>query len=76
MTQQQVGEERIYLAYIFFFIVLLIIEGSPVRNLEVGADAEGCCLLACSPVACSVCFLTEPRATSHTGQGPPLLITN
>jgi hypothetical protein len=37
------------------------------RQLEAGADAEAvgeCCLLACSPMACSFCSLIEPRTTS------------
>jgi hypothetical protein len=37
------------------------------RNLEAGANARvtgGCFLLACSIMACSVCFLIKPRTTS------------
>ena len=53
--QMQVGEARVYLAYVP--ISLSITEGSQDRNsnqgriLGTGADAkamEGCCLLACS----------------------------
>ena len=38
------------------------------RNLEAGVDAEtmeGCCLVAYSPMACSACFLIEPRIISR-----------
>ena len=37
------------------------------RNLKAEADVETmeeCCLLACSPMACPVCFLIEARTTS------------
>ena len=40
------------------------------RNLEAGADPEameGCCLLACS-----ACFLIEPR-TTRPGMAPPTM---
>jgi len=51
------------------------------RNLETGADTEvmeECCLLSCSPMACSACFLNgNPRdGTIHNGSDPLLLITN
>ena len=47
---------------------------------EAGADAEvmeGCYLLSCFPLACSGCFLIEPKTTSpemvpHTGGLSPL----
>ena len=42
-------------------------------NLEAGADAaamEGCCLLL--PMACSVCFLTEPRTASPEIRPPTM----
>jgi hypothetical protein len=50
---------------------------------EAEADAEamkGCSLLACFPLACSACFLIEPKTTSlemaPPTRGPPTLITN
>ena len=33
---------------------------------------EGCCLLACFPMACSVCFLIEPR-TTRPGMASPTM---
>ena len=48
---------------------------------EAGADAEdmeGCYLLDCFPLACSACFLIEPKITSPEmvplTMGPPRLI--
>ena len=45
-----------------------ITEGSHGRNLEAEADTEAmekCCLLVCTPVASSACFLTHPRLPSQ-----------
>ena len=45
------------------------------RNLEAGADAEAteeCCLLACSPMACSTCFIIKLGTTSP-GVAPPTM---
>lgn len=56
-TQKQVGQERVYLAYIYS-ISMYITKGSwdpelkHIRNLEARADAQamaGCCLLTCVP---------------------------
>lgn len=38
MTQKQVGEERIYLAYISI-LLFFIVKGNQDRNLEAGLDA-------------------------------------
>jgi len=45
---------------------LFTMERSQGKNLEAGADAEameGCCLLACSYMASSACFLIDPSTT-------------
>ena len=59
--QKQVGEERAYLAYTS--ISLFIIEGGQDRNSNMAGTwrqkLKGLLL-----VACSACFLTEPRTTS------------
>ena len=63
--QTQAGEERVCLAYTSTCGPSLKKSGQELKqgwNLEAGADAEamaGCCLLACSD-----CFLIEPRTTS------------
>ena len=58
--------------------------GSQGRNLEVSAEAESMeeyCLLCCFPIACSDCFLTQPRllprdGIAHSGLGPSVSISN
>jgi hypothetical protein len=83
MTKKQVGEERIYSAYTFHIAVhhqrKSGLELKQVRKQELTQrprrDVTG--LL---PLACSTCFLIEPRTTSP-GVAPPTmspshLITN
>jgi hypothetical protein len=83
MTKKQVGEERVYSAYIS--TLLFITKGSQAgtqASQEAGADAEaieGCSLLACFPwLAQPVLLLNQdyqPRdGTTHKGPFP--LITN
>jgi hypothetical protein len=77
MTKKQVGEERVYSAYISIRC------SSPKevrtgthkgRNSEAGVDAEAmeeyCLLTGLLPLACSACFYIEARATSP-GMAPP-----
>jgi hypothetical protein len=67
MTKKQVGEERVYIGQRKSKKVSLQ-ELKQGRNLEAGADVEvmegWCCLLACSTMACSACFLIEPSMIS------------
>jgi len=70
MTKKQAGKERVYSAYTS--TLLFIAKGNQDWNSgqEAGADAEtmeGCYLLACS-----ACFLIEPRTTSP-GMAPPTM---
>jgi hypothetical protein len=66
MTKKHAGEERVYSAYtsILLFITKEVRTGTQAGQ-KAGADAEameGCSLLACLlPLACSACFLIEPR---------------
>jgi hypothetical protein len=65
MTKKQVGEERVYLAYnsTLLFITKEVRTGTQAGQ-EAGADAEameGCYL---HTMACSACFLIEPKTTS------------
>jgi hypothetical protein len=79
MTKKQVGEERVYSAYIS--ILLLITKGCRTvtqAGQKAGADAEA--IEGCSLLACSACSLIEPKTTSpemvpHT-RGLSPLITN
>jgi hypothetical protein len=67
MTKKQVGEERVY--SVTLSTLLLITKGcrsGTQAGQEAGADAEameGYYLLACF-LACSACFLIEPKITS------------
>ena len=63
--KKQVGEET-YLAYTS--ISLFIIKGYQGRNLEAGADAVA--MEEHYLLACSACFLIEPR-TNSPGMIPP-----
>jgi hypothetical protein len=88
MTKKQVGEQRVYSAYTYVHIAIHHQRKSGQelnqgRNLEAGADAEAMeamLLTGVLPLACSACFLIEPRTTSPgmtpPTMGPPLLITN
>ena len=84
MTKKQVGEERIYSAY--SSTLLFITKGSQDKDSTRWRTLKAewiqkpwrneCCLLACS-----ACFLVEPKTTSQglappSGLGPPFLITN
>jgi hypothetical protein len=75
MTKKQVGEERVYSAYIS--ILLLITKGCRTgtqAGQKAGADAEA--MEGCSLLACPTCSLIEPRLPAlrwHHPQGafPP-----
>jgi hypothetical protein len=70
MTKKPVGEERVYLAYTFHRAVNHQRKSGTQAGQEAGADAEameGCCLLACS-----ACFLIEPKTTSPE-MAPPTM---
>jgi hypothetical protein len=79
MTKKQVGEERVYSAYIsiLLFITKEVRTGTQVGQ-EAGADAEA--MEGCSLLACSACSLIEPQTTSPEmvppTKGPLCLITN
>jgi hypothetical protein len=79
MTKKQVGEERVYSAYTstLLFITKEIRTGTQAGQ-EAGADAEA--MEGCSLLACSACFLIEPKTTSPEmvppTRGPSPLITN
>jgi hypothetical protein len=63
MTKKQVGEERVYSAYIS--TLLLITKGCRTgtqAGQKAGADAEA--MEGCSSLACSACSLIEPKTTS------------
>jgi hypothetical protein len=65
---RQLGKQRIYLVYSFQSQPSggEVREGLQGRNLEAGAKAEAMeeeCLLACSFLACSLCFLINLRTT-------------
>lgn len=78
MTKNQVGEERIYLAYTF--LLLFIIEGSQGRNSNTAGFWRQELMQRLwsganywlAPMSCSVCFLIEPRTTSR-GVAPPTI---
>ena len=70
MTKKQVGEERVYSAYTFHTAVhhqrksgQELTQG---RNLEAGAEQKPwrMFLTGLFPLACSACFLVEPKTTS------------
>ena len=75
MTKKQIGEERVYSAYtsILLFITKDVRTGTQTGQ-EAGADAEamhgGMFLTGLLPLACSACFLTEPR-TNSPEMAPP-----
>ena len=85
MTKKQVGEKRVYLAYTF--TLLFINKGSQVWNsikqvrkqelMERPWRDVSYCLAS---LACSACFLIEPKTTSPEmvppKRGPPFLVTN
>jgi hypothetical protein len=63
MTKKQVGEERVYSAYIS--ILLLITKGCRTgtqAGQKAEADAEA--MEGCSLLACSACSFIEPKTTS------------
>jgi hypothetical protein len=78
MTKKQVGEERVYSAYtsILLFITKEVRTGTQAGQ-EAGADADrghgGMFITGLPLLACSACFLIEPRLPalrwSHP-QGP------
>jgi hypothetical protein len=78
MTKKQLVEERAYLAYAS--TSLFITEGSQDRNSSkertLGSSScrghRGMVLTALLPMACSACFLIEPRATSPD-MAPPTI---
>ena len=81
MTKKQVGQERIYLAYTIQIIVhhwrKSGQEPKQGWNLEAEIDAEamevGRVLLTdLLPMACSVCFLVEPK-TTRSGMVAPTM---
>jgi hypothetical protein len=68
MTKKQVGEERVYSAYVP--TLLLIIEGSQDWNSSRAGSRSSCrghggmFLTGLLPMACSACSLIEPKTTS------------
>ena len=82
MTKKQVGEEKVYSAFISS--LLYITKGSQDRNLEAAADAEalqGCCLLLAHHGLLSLLSYRthdhQPRdGTTQHRLGPPPSITN
>jgi hypothetical protein len=67
MIKKQGGEERVYSAYTS--TLLFITKGSQ----EEGNDGHGRMLLTgLLPLACSACFLIEPKTTSP-GMEPPTM---
>jgi hypothetical protein len=84
MTKKQIGEERVYSAYTS--TLLFITKGSQDWNSS-RSGSRSCCrghggvlLTGLLPLACSACFLIEPKITSPDmappTMGPPALITN
>jgi hypothetical protein len=73
-TKKQVGEERVYSAYTS--TLLFITKGSQDRNSSRSGSRSWCrghggmLLTGLLPLACSACFLIEPRTTSP-GMAPP-----
>jgi hypothetical protein len=84
MTKKQVGEERVYSAYTP--MLLFITKGSRDWNSSRSGSRSWCrghggmFLTGLLPLACSACFLIEPKTTSSSmappTRGPPPLITN
>jgi hypothetical protein len=79
MTKKQVGEERVYSAYIS--TLLFITKGSQDWNSSRSGSRSWCrghggmLLTGLLPLACSACFLIEPWAgspgTTHNGPSHP-----
>ena len=69
MTKKQVGEERVYLAYtsILLFITKEVRTGTQ-EGQKAGADAKA--MEGCSLLACSACFLIEPRLPAQRWHHP------
>jgi hypothetical protein len=69
MTKKQVGEERVYSAYIsiLLFITKEVWTGTQAGQ-EAGADAEA--MEGCSLLACSACSLIEPRLPAQRWSHP------
>jgi len=66
-TKNQVGEERVYSAYTS--TLLFITKENQDWNSSMSGSSSWCrdhggMLLACFPMACSACFLIEPKTTS------------
>ena len=76
MTKKQVGEERVYSAYTKLLFITTEVKTGTQAGQEAGADAEAMegwmSLTGLLPLACSVCFLIEPRSTSP-GMAPPTM---
>jgi hypothetical protein len=69
MTKKQVGEERVFSLH---FHIAAHYQRKSGQELIQGRNLEGCYLLACFPLPCSVCFLIEPR-TTNPGITPPTM---
>jgi hypothetical protein len=69
MTKKQVGEERVYSAYIsiLLFITKEVRTGTQAGQ-EAGADAEA--MEGCSLLACLACSLIEPRLPAQRWSHP------
>lgn len=83
-TQKQVGQERVYLAYIYS-ISMYITKGSRdpelkhIRNLEARCSRRGAVYSPASLGLFSLCYRTSTTSrggTTHLRLGPPPLITN
>jgi hypothetical protein len=77
MTKKQVGEERVYSAYTS--TLLFITKGSQDTNLTQSRKQElmqrpwRMFFTGLLPLACSACFLIEPR-TTNPGMAPPTMV--
>jgi hypothetical protein len=74
MTKKQVGEERVYSAYIstLLFITMEVRSGTQAGQ-EAGADAEameGCSLLACLNWLAQLALLENPRLQAQGWSHP------
>jgi hypothetical protein len=75
-TKKQVGEERVYSAYTSTLV--FIIKGSQDWNSSRSGSRRWCrgyggmLLTGLLPLACSACFLVEPKTTSP-GIAPPIM---
>jgi hypothetical protein len=83
MTKKQVGEERVYSAYtsILLFITKEVRTATKqVRKQELMQRPWRVLFTGLLPLACTACFLIEPKTTSvgmaPPTMGPPSLITN